>query len=241
MSKVRDIVIVSGFVIFTVFFGVKAQFAEDDRREEVALRLAELEQTDKPCPFDYELMRQAAWDAQHPCGTGVVIPAPFYALNDFPPIFPKTTSKWCLDRAAEQAARQAKMDAEEFVMPVFEMFDCAYDYDGRLQPIDKVDSPNVHNSWVLGGECEQVAHTLRDKELEGEVWNSAYALEDDPRQNGLCVSFTDDSPIEAYKCQTEMRRWLEVHCLNTTEDSDIRRCLRVQLSVPTVEGNPFMP
>jgi len=243
MSKVRDIVIVSGFVIFTVVFAVRAQFAEDARREEVELRLAELEQTDPPSRLanDYDLLRQAAWEAQHPCGTGIVIPAPFYALNDFPQVFPEKNSKWCKDRAAEQIKLQASLDAEKLKMPVGDMIDCAYDYGGNVNKIDTVAEPQVHDSWVLGGSCEEVAHKLRDNELTGEVWNAQVWEKGDPELAGLCVSFTDDSPVEAHKCQTEMRRWIEVYCWNATEDGAIRQCRDLNLDTPTAKGKPFVP
>jgi hypothetical protein len=232
-------------IIVAMVLGAAAAFAwwthgnEEARRIETQERIAKLEGQPK---LTYEALRQAAWEGQHPCGSGIVIPAPFYAMNQFPVEFPTKDSKWCQARVLEQKQRQAKLDAESLRMPADKMFDCAYDYDGDVLTIDRVDSPNVHNSWVLGGPCEKLAHRLQNLELEGEIWNSSYVLDDDPRRFGLCVGFTDDSPIEAHKCQTEMRRWLEVFCLNTTEDWPIRECLQHQLSVPTMDSDkPFQP
>jgi hypothetical protein len=115
----------------------------------------------------------------------------------------------------------------ELKMPWDQMFDCVYSYDMDLSPIDTVAKPMIHNSWVLGGECERLAHDLRDKEYPGEVWNAELA--DTLELKGMCVGYTDDSPIEAAKCQKNMQRWLEVLCWNTLEDNEIRACKRTHL------------
>lgn len=119
--------------------------------------------------------------------------------------------------------KQAKLK-----MPWDRMFDCVYSsYERDLADIDTVASPNVHNSWVLVGQCEKLAHDLRDNEYPDEVWNPMLA--DTLELKGMCVGYTDDSPILAKKCQKNMQRWLEVFCWNTLEDNGIRACKRNQL------------
>jgi len=116
----------------------------------------------------------------------------------------------------------------ERTMPWDRMFDCVYDYGLDLRPIDTVAAPNTHNSWVLGGTCETLAHDLRDNEYPDEVWNPMVA--DTLELQGMCVGYTDDSPIEAAKCQKNMQRWLEVLCWNTLQDPQIRACKRNNLT-----------
>ena len=116
----------------------------------------------------------------------------------------------------------------ELKMPYSEMFDCVYAYGALdLATIDTVAHPITHHSWVLGGECEKLAHDLRDNEYPDEVWNAMIA--DTLELKGMCVGYTDDSPILAKKCQKNMQRWLEVFCWNTLEDAEIRACKRNQL------------
>jgi len=116
----------------------------------------------------------------------------------------------------------------ELKMPWGSMVDCVYAYSALdLVDIDTVAHPVSHHSWVLGGQCEKLAHDLRDKEYPGEVWNPEIA--DTLELEGMCVGYTDDSPIQAKKCQKNMQRWLEVFCWNTLEDNEIRACKRNQL------------
>ena len=114
-------------------------------------------------------------------------------------------------------------------MPWPDMMDCVYAYSGMLLKVDTAGEPRVHDSWVLGGGCEKVAHKLADEKFDNEVWNSVVWDEDDPKQNGICQGFADDSPTAALKCQKEMQRWLEIFCLNTTDDGPFRECQRRSL------------
>jgi len=128
----------------------------------------------------------------------------------------------------ESITKPSKRTEPKLKMPWDRMFDCVYDYGLDLRPIDTVAAPNTHNSWVLGGTCETLAHDLRDNEYPDEVWNPMVA--DTLELQGMCVGYTDDSPIEAAKCQKNMQRWLEVLCWNTLQDPQIRACKRNNLT-----------
>jgi hypothetical protein len=160
--------------------------------------------------LDTTRLRQAAWEAQHPCGLPIL-----YAANA-PQEFPMADSEWCKERAQEQANTQAALDAQARRIPVETMMECVYDYDGKRQPIDTVENPAVHDSWVLGGMCEELAHKLRDLTLEGEG----------PEQGGLCSDFKDDDLQAAWSCQAEMEHWIEDYCLHAKDDAGLRQCLK---------------
>ena len=241
MNNVSTKMLVAAVILGGFGFGIRSTMIEIDRRERLDHRMAVLEDfidtQESALILDSMMLRQAAWEAQHPCGTGTVIPGSFYALNDFPQEFPEKDSKWCQARVKEQEKQEAKQLAENRRMPWGEMFGCVYAYSGLLLQIDTVKDPRIHDSWVLGGGCEDLANKLVEQEFDKEVWNSELYSPFDPEMKGLCHDFANNSPTAALKCQKEMQRWLEVFCLNTTESRGIRECRQRQLATALEYGD----
>lgn len=231
MVNLKEALIVVGIFGAGVMYAINSVSEATDREEDTAKRIEVLERAMqiRPVHPTQQALRQAAYEARLPCGGALTWLAP----KDLPVEYP--TPEWCIAEIERykldviKTKAQADLETEEKArqMPWDQMFDCVYSYDLGLSPIDTVAKPMVHDSWVLGGECEKLAHDLRDNEYPGEVWNEELA--NNLALKGMCVGFTDDSPIEAAKCQKNMQRWLEVLCWNTLEDNEIRACKRAQL------------
>jgi len=76
---------------------------------------------------------------------------------------------------------------------------------------DTVDAPYNHNSWVLDGECEKLAHDLKSS-----------------KENPMCLDFVDDDFESAERCRKELYVWLDSLCAEGDLDDHTRRfCLTV--------------
>ena len=151
---------------------------------------------------DAATVRQAVWDALHPCQGRI---NPF-----FPDRWPEHVpdDEWC---AKNIGAPVPPFDSADSLS--MEMFGCVYNYESGLQEIDSVEDPNVHDSWVLSGDCERLAHQVQAHP-----------------DLSLCANFVDHVPATAVECRTDMQRHLEIWCLRKdAEDGEIRECLRNHL------------
>lgn len=173
----------------------------------------------------YNMMREASWEAAHPCKGQI---ASYYIEKGHPQTFPG--EKWCaalqvnIDKgqADEGPRTQADIDLLEAEHPLEdyaeEMLDCAFDHDGKPREIDTVKNPSWHYSWVLGGDCERLAHRLNNHARKP------------PDQ--MCRHWADDSYPQAVKCRAEMDEFVRKWCLSLgRNDEDLRRCL--SHSLPT--------
>ena len=170
----------------------------------------------------FNLMREAAWQAKHPCGGKI---SPFQVERAKPSSFPE--KKWCAELKArmdkgsfEPHRTQQDVDRDEALHPMVdyaeEMMDCAMGYSGERRPIDTVKDPVTHSSWVLGGDCERLAHRLNNKERH--------------HQDRLCKTYIDDNYGQAAKCQEEMLTFATEWCTKPDlYDTQLRRCLQHDL------------
>jgi len=136
----------------------------------------------RPKPLTHEQIRQAAWEAQNPCDGKIQ----YWEIRskEFP-------SESACD--ALLASRKKKQAERERAALLNEMLDCVHEtdphyYEDETNHIDTVEHPRHHYSWVLGGDCEQMAHNVKNT-------------------FGLCATYKDDDKDSAEYCRQEVNAW----------------------------------
>ncbi len=165
-------------------------------------RVDAVEKREPPVPLTHEQIRQALWEGMQACGDTSV-----WNMKSMPDTYPD--AEWCkawhARNAVEAEERQRERDLDEMLSCIRE--GGRIEYFKKHGHIDRVDRPRIHHSWVLGGECETLAHRLQA-----------------PHYN-LCQSWTDDDPESAEVCRLEMKGYVETLCArDDIPDSYKREC-----------------
>jgi len=172
-----------------------------DRASLCERELGAVKDAQKP-PLDDDQLRRVAWEAQKPCGLD---------LWEYPFKSAPTSGLCKLARDYVREQRQRKVERileDEKGRLRYRMLDCANSgvgYDSGPKA-DSVEAPYVHDSWVLGGECEGLAHELQKRE-----------------EGPMCVDFVDDDHESAERCRRELEAWAVHLCSEKDLSDDARR------------------
>lgn len=165
-----------------------------------AIETAKMYNRPQPQTLTDEQVRQATWDAMFPCEGKVRYWD--VSFDDYP------TKEQC-DEAIEQRRKQdATMKRARLID---EMATCVWEtdphyFEDETNHIDTVKHPRYHYSWVLGGDCEQMAHKVKS-------------------EFGLCKGFVDDDATTAEHCRQEVYAFLLVYCARADlPDPERREC-----------------
>ena len=172
--------------------------AQAERAQECESNLAAVTEARK-APLDKEHLRVAMWEAMHPCGMSSWMVYPFEGVP---------TPARCKEFRAKM--EQAEIERKTQVS-LWDMMQCARSGRGYQEEAiaDSVTLPYVHYSWVLGGDCETLAHKLKNRE-----------------KNPLCVDFVDDDHESAERCRQEVAARVRGRCSEDDPDDKTRRlCL----------------
>jgi hypothetical protein len=181
---------------------------ERENREYCEQRLAEMPSTWDV--VDTASMMTAFWYTQYPCGIQQ-FEYPLRAL-DGPP-----TPEMCVEArrivAEREAARWAPRDRYADGVDFYDMISCAatgrYEGDGEKLGVDTVESPLRHGSWVLGGECEQLAFAVQKR-----------------AQGPMCKDFVKNDSTIAEKCRLELHAHITELCeRDDLDENTLRDCL----------------
>lgn len=158
---------------------------------------------------NHDELRAAVWDATHPCGQPIYSShADFF--NGVPD--PSECEEIERKREAEVAARKKQRRYEQSPAGLYDLLSCAtagtYEAEG-IDGVDTIKNPWRHHSWVLGGDCEELALHLKTR-----------------KENPMCLDFVLDDEASAKKCRKEIHTSLKSFCArDDLELGDLRWCI----------------
>lgn len=159
---------------------------------------------------DTASMQTAFWYTQFPCNMTMLE----YPLR---PIDGPPTPEMCEEARRilkeREAKRLAPQDRYEHGVGFYDLISCAtsgsYELGEKTPGVDTVDKPWRHGSWVLGGECEQLALALQERSPAP-----------------MCVGFVKNDSKTAEACRVELVEHLNLLCdRDDLSDDQLRECL----------------
>ena len=176
-------------------------FAQAERADRCEHDLMAVKEAQKP-PLDDDQLRRVVWETERPCG-----------LQRWQyPFAHQPTPELC-ERAREyvreeRARKKAVEDNHREAHFRDRMMRCSNSGAGyREGPrADSLKEPYIHDSWMLGGDCEHLAHELQKR-----------------AKNPMCVEFKDDDHESAERCRQEIEAWVTHLCSEQDLSDEVRR------------------